>query len=172
MEALTGPRDISVAVPDRLCKCRYGARIVGGGFTPLGAGSGIPVSRTTAPRSSPAGEWSRVRPLPTCSSEDSWKQAVNAWSSTRPSRRRRSFHRKGCRLRDAFTPSSRFIHCRQAGVYTAAKQAFGDVDPRVTVRIPLVVHFKGTYAIRVVEGTVFGSNLLIVVLVAAVGGLL
>ncbi|MGH3931601.1 MAG: hypothetical protein ACRDTF_16705, partial [Pseudonocardiaceae bacterium] len=41
---------------------------------------------------------------------------------------------------------------------------FGDVRPPVTVRSPLGVHFKGTYAIRISEGTIFGTNLKILVL--------
>lgn len=34
----------------------------------------------------------------------------------------------------------------------------------MTVSSPLGVHFKGTYAIRINEGTVFGANLEILVL--------
>ncbi|MGH3775922.1 MAG: hypothetical protein ACRDRR_09335 [Pseudonocardiaceae bacterium] len=46
----------------------------------------------------------------------------------------------------------------------SAELAFGDVDPPVTVRSPLGVHFKGMYAVRITEGTVFGTDLQIVVL--------
>ncbi|MGH3872423.1 MAG: hypothetical protein ACRDSR_13100 [Pseudonocardiaceae bacterium] len=46
----------------------------------------------------------------------------------------------------------------------SAELEFGDVDPPVTVSRPLGVHFKGTYAIRISGGTIFGSNLEIVIL--------
>lgn len=46
----------------------------------------------------------------------------------------------------------------------SAELEFGDVRAPVTVRRPLGVHFKGTYAIRISEGTIFGTNLKIVVL--------
>lgn len=46
----------------------------------------------------------------------------------------------------------------------SAELEFGDVDPPATIRSPLGVHFKGTYAIRIREGTIFGTNLKIIVL--------
>lgn len=49
-------------------------------------------------------------------------------------------------------------NCNSAGL------EFGDVHPPPTVRSPLGVHFRGTYAIRIREGTIFGTNLAIVVL--------
>lgn len=77
--------------------------------------------------------------------------------STRSSRRRQSFHREGLPSEGriySFLPL--FYNCQgKLPGYdncNSAKLMFGDVDPSVTVRSPLGVHFKGMYAIRITEG--------------------